>query len=81
MALKSPTRQKEIVVITSKGYSLLKLVPKVRSIGFVSDLMMSANPTAQAGEGSKVELVAARTSKGTVVNEDQLAFDVWREDF
>ncbi|KAJ3209776.1 hypothetical protein HDU82_000138 [Entophlyctis luteolus] len=77
------TMQKEIVIVTSRGTFIVKAGPESTidwALEVASDLMMAANPLGAVDEGTRVVLVAARTGSGLVASEENLVFDVCKED-
>ncbi|KAI9331603.1 hypothetical protein BDR26DRAFT_1010905 [Obelidium mucronatum] len=81
--LLSPVLQKEIVIVTSRGTFIVKAGVESTidwALEVASDLMMAANPSSASDEGARVVLVAARTGSGAVASEEQLVFDICKED-
>ncbi|KAJ3237932.1 hypothetical protein HDU81_008684 [Chytriomyces hyalinus] len=77
------TLQKEIVIVTSRGTFIVKAGVESTidwALEVASDLMMAANPLGAADEGTRVVLVAARTGSGAIAGEEELVFDVCKED-
>ncbi|KAJ3111960.1 hypothetical protein HK100_002498, partial [Physocladia obscura] len=77
------TLQKEIVIVTSRGTFIVKAGPESTidwALEVASDLMMAANPLGAVDDGTRVVLVAARTGSGAIASEEDLVFDVCKED-